>query len=513
MPPLVRRVRRGLRLAKTAVRWPRAMVGRRHVSMPLRGNTDSVLRWHLVQTVAALTEAGLDPFVVPTASAQRPRVGVTSSPAAVIQALRAHPVTRSLLLKAPGVPAVRISAVPEGYVRGVQSLVVFARHTVNQLVLDHSYGCDVEFWFVNRRGVREAPRPNAVAAQVPPALTAPMDLDVLGEPFPSLAGFVVRDHVDKVDFDVDLVYTWVDGSDPAWLDRYRTARARVSRPDWHAHAANASRYVDREELRYSLRSLWMYADVFRHIYIVTDRQVPQWLRTDHPKISVVDHSEIFSDHSVLPTFNSHAIESRLHHIEGLSEHFVYANDDMFFGQRTTPLTFFASNGLSRFVPGPGRLSDDPPGADDNPAEVAAKNNRELLRDRLGTSPPANKIRHIPYALRRSVLLEMESEFAEDFQRTARSTFRDSHDVSVASNFFHYYAYLTRRAVPADATFRYLDISGDRPMGVRAALRTIRRQPPTFFCINDVDGNVTANVERAVQDFFESMYPLTSPFEL
>ena len=45
----------------------------------------------------------------------------------------------------------------------------------------------------------------------------------------------------------------------------------------HALAANDSRYISRDELRYSLRSVDMYADWVRHVYLVTDNQVPPWL--------------------------------------------------------------------------------------------------------------------------------------------------------------------------------------------------------------------------------------------
>lgn len=54
----------------------------------------------------------------------------------------------------------------------------------------------------------------------------------------------------------------------------------------------------------------------RNIYLVTADQTPDWLNTDHPRLKVVSHKEIFSEPTSLPTFNSHAIESQLHHIDG-----------------------------------------------------------------------------------------------------------------------------------------------------------------------------------------------------
>ncbi|MFD0331960.1 hypothetical protein ACFQZC_36840 [Streptacidiphilus monticola] len=89
-------------------------------------------------------------------------------------------------------------------------------------------------------------------------------------------------------------------------------------------------------MRYSLRSIHQYAPWVRRIHLVTAGQRPVWLNTDHPDIRVVDHREIFSDPDALPTFNSHAIESQLHHIDGLAEHFLYLNDDVLFGRLVSP---------------------------------------------------------------------------------------------------------------------------------------------------------------------------------
>ena len=44
----------------------------------------------------------------------------------------------------------------------------------------------------------------------------------------------------------------------------------------------------------------------------------------------------------LPTFNSAAIELNLHRIEGLSENFVFFNDDMYLIQDVKPDDFFLS---------------------------------------------------------------------------------------------------------------------------------------------------------------------------
>ena len=137
--------------------------------------------------------------------------------------------------------------------------------------------------------------------------------------------------------DIDLVYLWCSDSDPDFRGILSKTKADyfiqedLNHPD--------VRVTDHNELRYSLRSVEKFAPWIHHIYIVTYNQVPKWLNTNHPKITIVDHSDIIPK-QYLPTFNSPLIEAFLHKIPGLSECFLYANDDMFFGNKTEPDFFF-----------------------------------------------------------------------------------------------------------------------------------------------------------------------------
>lgn len=136
-----------------------------------------------------------------------------------------------------------------------------------------------------------------------------------------------------------MVYLWVDGSDPKWQEkkqRFTKVLNNTSETD------AAGRYKNNDELKYSLRSVEKHAPWIRNIFIVTDNQKPDWLNTNHPKVKVIDHTEIIPA-EVLPLFNAIAIEYFLYRIPGLSEHFLYANDDMFFNANLLPDFFFAKD--------------------------------------------------------------------------------------------------------------------------------------------------------------------------
>ncbi|XP_069760515.1 N-acetylglucosamine-1-phosphotransferase subunits alpha/beta isoform X2 [Narcine bancroftii] len=116
---------------------------------------------------------------------------------------------------------------------------------------------------------------------------------------------------------------------------------------------SASRFEDNEELRYSLRSVERYAPWIRHVFIVTNGQIPSWLNLDNPRVTIVTHQEIFRNLSHLPTFSSPAIETHLHRIPGLSQKFIYLNDDVMFGKEVWPDDFYShSNGQKVYLTWP-----------------------------------------------------------------------------------------------------------------------------------------------------------------
>ncbi|MDZ7604210.1 MAG: stealth family protein [Cyclobacteriaceae bacterium] len=141
--------------------------------------------------------------------------------------------------------------------------------------------------------------------------------------------------------EIDLVYLWVNGADPKWQEKKRKYTGKVSD---NTETNNIGRYVSNDELKYSLRSVEKYVPWIRKIFILTDDQKPEWLNTAHPKIQVVDHKEIMPA-EILPCFNSTVIEYFLYRIPGLAEHFLFANDDMFFNTDLSPDFFFAKDGF------------------------------------------------------------------------------------------------------------------------------------------------------------------------
>ena len=141
---------------------------------------------------------------------------------------------------------------------------------------------------------------------------------------------------------IDMVYCWCDGNDPVFKAR-KNLYLRKEKKEYDKESTGSHRFVDNEEMKYSLRSLEMYAPWIRHVYIVTDRQVPKWLNCNNKRISIIDHSEIMPK-DIIPCFNSVVIEKFLANIPRISEYFLYGNDDVFFGRTVSPKFFFRDDG-------------------------------------------------------------------------------------------------------------------------------------------------------------------------
>ena len=140
---------------------------------------------------------------------------------------------------------------------------------------------------------------------------------------------------------IDLVYLWVDGNDPKWIDKKNVFTENFEN---NLESTCKGRFANNDELKYSLRSVEKYATWIRKIFIVTDNQTPEWLDTTNPKIKIIDHQDIIPE-DCLPCFNSTVIEYFLYKIPDLSDFFLFANDDMFFGADVSPEFFFNKDGF------------------------------------------------------------------------------------------------------------------------------------------------------------------------
>lgn len=367
--------------------------------------------------------------------------------------------------------------------------------------LAHDAGVRVELW-PRRSGRLWAPHPNAWTRSVPVG-TELAAITVEGVPARTLPEMVLPPAT-TCTFPVDAVYTWVDDTDPAWRERKRAHAP----PDQARHRGPGgdARYVNRDELRHSLRSLHLYAPWIRRIHLVTAGQVPSWLEQSD-RVRVVDHREILPA-SALPTFNSHAIETGLHRVPGLAEHYVYFNDDVLLNRPVRPEQLFSPDGRYAAF-----LTDAPIGLETDRPEAwrsGALNARRLLERDLGRTT-TRQVAHTPHPQRRSVLEELERRYAEALEVTAHARFRSSSDLAVASSLVQYHGLMTGAAHLGELRHAWTQLRAhDLPQRLH---RLLAREHDSF-CLADHHHPVLPpqQVDRLVADMLRRHSPVVAPWE-
>lgn len=132
---------------------------------------------------------------------------------------------------------------------------------------------------------------------------------------------------------IDFVVTWLDSSDEEWQQQYNYYKEKCT------GRQEAARFRNMDIFQYWFRAVEQYAPWVNKVFLVTNGTFPKWINKEHPKLVLVKHSDYIPE-EFLPTFNSYTIEAFLHKIPGLSEQFVYFNDDMFLNAPVLPETFF-----------------------------------------------------------------------------------------------------------------------------------------------------------------------------
>lgn len=327
---------------------------------------------------------------------------------------------------------------------------------------------------------------------------------------------------------VDVVVTWVDDGDASW--RALRDEHLVADTEGGDDAGRADRYRDWDLLQPWFRGIARNCPWVGTIHLVTESPAPAWLNESHPQVRVVRHGE-FIPAEYLPTFNSRAIELNLHRIPGLSERFVYFNDDMFvlrplpethFFHGDLPVGFGIMNAIS--------LGDNVSHAMLNNLDVlnARYAKRRVLRAspwrwftlRYGARLLQNVAlipwprftgflnHHLPLPLRRATMAHVWSTWHDDLDRTCRSRFRRLSDLNV---FLFAWWELCENAFAAgrlDRYGRFIQLSDE---SLDQACAVVQTASTPVVCLNDGPLDFP-RAKAALAAAFASRYPDPCRFE-
>lgn len=317
-------------------------------------------------------------------------------------------------------------------------------------------------------------------------------------------------HESEVDFKVDLVFTWVNSDDLDWKELYSQYK-----PIKDSDATSTSRFKSRDELKYAIRSWEKYGNFINKIFIVSNCRAPEWLNLSSPKVKWVFHEEIMPD-SALPTFSSHAIETSLHKIKGLSNHFIYSNDDFFLVKPVTALDFFHSNGIAKLrlekfgnVNGYIRESD--------PDYLNGARNSNALLERDFGKFTTQLHTHSPQSMRVDILNEINEQYLSEFQKTVHNKFRAIDDIAVTGYLYHHYAILTGKALDSTDKTELIQQNHNFTQKIDNIISLNQtdnyQKLPLSVCLNDGnDSHLNDKWNVALERFLDTLYPKASSLE-
>ena len=140
-----------------------------------------------------------------------------------------------------------------------------------------------------------------------------------------------------MEISIDFVVLWLDSNDPKWQKDYATYSPHSK------YGKGKVRFRDHNTFKYWFRAVETYAPWVHKVFLVTNGKFPDWINKECPKLELVEHAD-YIPQELLPTFNSGVIELFINKIKGLSEYFVFFNDDFYLNAPVKPDYFF-KNGL------------------------------------------------------------------------------------------------------------------------------------------------------------------------
>ncbi len=340
---------------------------------------------------------------------------------------------------------------------------------------------------------------------------------------------------------IDFVMLWVDGNDPEWKKEKSKYNSLLT--ENNAADNGDCRFRDWDNLQYWFRGVEKYAGWVNKVYFITNGQKPAWLNLDAEKLVFVKHTD-FIDADALPTFNSHVIELNLHRIKGLSDNFVYFNDDTFITDYLQRELFFVNN-----VPvHPAELRPIIVNRDDslllahvytNMIHIINKNfsMRESIKanrskwffpKNCSLKPmilnimlsqyrafPGFRSYHLPVPVQKRTMEEVWSKEFEVLNETTRHRFRTSEDVS--QFLFRYWDLASGHFVPirGNRLGKYYGLDENNESVLNTACNAIEESWHRMICINDCYESYVyfEEAKSRINSALEKLLPNKSSFEL
>ncbi|KAL7721419.1 hypothetical protein QTN25_001835 [Entamoeba marina] len=283
---------------------------------------------------------------------------------------------------------------------------------------------------------------------------------------------------------IDVVWTYVNGSDPKFIEKLEQFGKQI----------DPQRYRDYGSLFYSMRSVYKNVKFAKKWFLVveSESQIPTFLnqstfrKSDGYHLEIIYHHQIFPHSKDLPNFNSASIESAFHRIPGLSECFIYLNDDFFIHNPVNKSFFVESDGRPKVYLSPMYVPTFAP------HKLWSRQLRytNVILNRFFKTPNKKRkyISHNVYFFKKSILEGMNTEFQKIMDLTRTHRFRKRNDVVIP--FMHGHFALEQNLSVAHSEkrklIRYLAFNENESEIIKIS-NTLNSTNLILYCLNDMVG--------------------------
>ncbi|KAG4096491.1 hypothetical protein H8356DRAFT_1682025 [Neocallimastix lanati (nom. inval.)] len=268
------------------------------------------------------------------------------------------------------------------------------------------------------------PNPNATSVQVQPNLSNRESEEI---------NFLLSYHGEELSEEwkwaeeISIVYIWTNSSDPEYIK----LRKEYSQEKFNT---SIKRY---DELQYSLRSLNKYLPWHKgKIYIITPGQTPSWLDTSYKRIEII-HQNVILPLEAIPTFNIFVLEMYLDKIPGITERFLYLNNNHYFKNYTHPRLFFSKDFSPKYYLN-GKINDSTEKAIEISQNKILKNFKKyqaslyytngIVKEIFGNSINIRQIERTPYAWYRDLFEPSRNVYKKYVDETIHHKFINTLDI-------------------------------------------------------------------------------------
>ncbi|KYR02838.1 putative glycophosphotransferase [Tieghemostelium lacteum] len=353
---------------------------------------------------------------------------------------------------------------------------------------------------------KTTPKPTSTRPTNPPKLTQPPPTKNTVTKGTAPPG--PKDNSVYCDNGIDVVITWVNGSDPKLIED-RIARNKQFSTEALSAAEMAQRFRDLDGLKYTLRSIQQYAPWVRKVWIVTAQQIPTWFDTTYKgNIEFIYHKELFLNKSDLPNFNSNSIEASFHNLpERVSDCFLSLNDDIFFGGNVEKKDFFDSNKIAVYPE-----SWTAPSSQKDIWHRTIAYSSKLLDTKWNDVSRRKYMTHGVQPMYRKSLQLMYSQLQLENNKTTAHPFRNETDIQIPFLNQHYNLKYFQTYQPTKinqyGAFR------DSEKEMKSLFERLTKYKYKTVCLNDnLSDKPPSAVLTQIHQFFEAYFPKVGEWEL